>query len=167
MSPSDMNDTVCPAITLDYQLAEDITQHDRLPSSENLSKWIRATLAGINHSKAIEVCIRVVSEHESQSLNANYRNKDKPTNVLSFESDLPDFVDSDYIGDLVVCAAVLEQESEEQHKVLEQHWAHICIHGLLHLLGYDHMSEQEAEKMEAIEVAILAELNIGNPYQVN
>lgn len=167
MSPSDMNDAFCPAITLDYQLAEDLTQHDKLPSSEHLSKWIRAALAGINHSQAIEVCIRVVSAQESQSLNANYRGKDKPTNVLSFESDLPDFVDSDYIGDLVVCASVIEQESLEQNKVLEQHWAHICIHGLLHLLGYDHMSEQEAEEMEAIEVAILAELDISNPYQTN
>jgi probable rRNA maturation factor len=114
-----------------------------------------------------EVTFRIVDTVESRQLNADYREKDKPTNVLSFSFEAPEHIDMPFLGDLVVCAAVVEQEAKEQNKQIIDHWAHLCVHGLLHLLGYDHTHESEAQEMEGIETAILAKLNIGDPYQDN
>jgi probable rRNA maturation factor len=117
------------------------------------------------HQEIFEVTLRIVDLAESRQLNSDYRNKDKPTNVLSFPFEAPEHIEMPYLGDLVVCAAVVEQEAREQEKPVANHWAHLCVHGLLHLLGYDHIDETEAQEMEGLETAILAKLNIDDPYQ--
>lgn len=115
-----------------------------------------------------EVNVSIVSNDEIQQINKQFRNKDKPTNIISFEFDkpegLPDDIVDDFLGDIVIAPKVLEQEAKEQNKTLENHWQHIFIHGLLHLLGYDHLDDQEAEEMENLEVELLAKLGISNPY---
>jgi|GEM_PF-287529 len=117
------------------------------------------------HQEIFEVTLRIVDLVESRQLNSDYRNKDKPTNVLSFPFEAPEHIEMPFLGDLVVCAAVVEQEAKEQDKQVTNHWAHLCVHGLLHLLGYDHIDEEEAQEMEGLETAILAKLNIDDPYQ--
>lgn len=147
-----------------------------LPSEADFSNWVNAvfpelTLLGsaarkrksVNSSDA-ELCIRVVDEEESQQLNRQYRGKDAPTNVLSFPADIPEELELDILGDLVICAPVVEQEATEQLKPKQAHWAHLVVHGVLHLYGYDHESESEAETMENIEIAILESLGFNNPY---
>lgn len=111
-----------------------------------------------------ELSVRIVDEDESQALNLQYRGKDKPTNVLSFPCELPDGVELPLLGDLVICAQVVAKEALEQGKVLHAHWAHMVVHGTLHLLGYDHIEDGEAEEMEAIEIQVLLELGYPNPY---
>lgn len=106
-----------------------------------------------------------MNSEESQSLNSQYRGKDKPTNVLSFPFEVPDGIELDLLGDLIICADVVEKEAQEQDKPLLHHWAHMVIHGTLHLLGYDHISDDEAEEMEALEIKLLAHLSIPDPYQ--
>ena len=101
---------------------------------------------------------------EGQSLNHTYRGKDYATNVLSFPADLPPELDLPLLGDLVVCAPVVAREATEQHKQLNAHWAHMVIHGCLHLLGYDHIDDAEADEMEALERELLAQLGIADPY---
>lgn len=117
------------------------------------------------NDNAGEVTLRFVDENESQTLNATYREKDKPTNVLSFPSELPEFVPSDFLGDLVLCHAVIGEEAKQQNKSLEHHYIHLCIHGVLHLLGFDHIEDEEAEIMEQHEIQLLAQLSIDDPYQ--
>ena len=116
---------------------------------------------------AAEITIRLVDSDESQQLNNQYRGKDKPTNVLSFPFEVPTGIELDLLGDLVICAPVIAAEAIEQNKSENAHWAHMVIHGCLHLLGYDHINDQEAEEMEALEIALLAKLNIADPYQIN
>ena len=106
----------------------------------------------------------VVSETVSQTLNDQYRGKNKPTNVLSFPAEIPEFVESELIGDMVICAPLVQKEAEQQNKSLQDHWAHLTIHGCLHLLGFDHIEDEEAEQMEAIEIKVLQQLGIANPY---
>lgn len=132
------------------------------PDSAQFQIWLNQVAEKLNVDG--EICIKIVDEIESQDLNHTYRNKDKPTNVLSFSADLPDFVESDYLGDLAICASVVEQEAMEQNKILTHHWAHMSIHGMLHLLGYDHIEDEEAEEMEALETEILSGLGIADPY---
>lgn len=117
------------------------------------------------YQEIFEVTLRIVDIAESRQLNSDYRNKDKPTNVLSFPFEAPEHIEMPFLGDLVVCAAVVAQEAKEQDKPVTNHWAHLCVHGLLHLLGYDHIDETEAQEMEGLETAILAKLNIDDPYQ--
>ncbi len=112
-----------------------------------------------------ELCIKVVDQAESCYLNSRFRGKDKATNVLSFASELPEFVDSNHLGDLAICSDVVVQEALDQNKKVIDHWAHLTIHGCLHLLGYDHIDDDEALVMEALEVALLSKLSIGNPYR--
>ena len=132
------------------------------PDSSLLQKWLNQVAKKLNISG--EVCIKIVDEAEIQALNHTYRGKDQTTNVLSFPSDVPDFVASTHLGDLAICATVVEQEATAQHKPLEHHWAHMSIHGVLHLLGYDHMEDDEAEEMETLEVELLQGLGIDDPY---
>ncbi len=139
-----------------------------VPGHQQMVAWIQVALETI-HSKeslkdSVEISVRIVSEDESQLLNSTYRNKDKPTNVLSFATDLPDYIDSIHIGDLVVCAKVVAIEAKEQNKSLSHHWAHMLIHGLLHLLGFDHIDKIDADEMESLEVVILNQLGIDDPY---
>lgn len=140
-------------------------EDQNLPSEEQLTQWVSAALN--NKMDQAELSIRIVDSEESQQLNSEYRGKDKPTNVLSFPFEVPDGIELDLLGDLVICAEVVSQEAEEQKKPLFNHWAHMVVHGVLHLLGFDHINDDEAEEMEALETKILASLNIPDPYLIN
>jgi len=135
---------------------------NKCPSIEQFNTWVNSVID--YHGSFVQVSIEIVDKATSQQLNKDYRNKDKPTNVLSFPLDLPDFVEEDLIGDLAICADVLTLEAEQQNKTVDDHWAHLTIHGTLHLLGYDHIEDQEAEQMELLEIKLLAKLGIDNPY---
>jgi probable rRNA maturation factor len=135
-----------------------------VPASASFRRWIEAALKGARRRKASEVSVRIVDIEEGQSLNFQYRGRDYATNVLSFPVELPPGVDLPLIGDLVICAPVVAREAAEQGKKPADHWAHLTIHGTLHLLGYDHIDEAEAEAMEALETRILAGLGISDPY---
>ena len=134
-----------------------------LPSSAQFQSWLDAALA--EYENDAEVVIRIVDQAESAALNAQFRNKQNPTNVLSFPFEVPAEIDLNLLGDLVICAPVVKFEALHQRKKPVNHWAHLVVHGILHLLGYDHINDQQAEQMEAKEIAILATLNIPNPYQ--
>ncbi len=142
-----------------------IFETDLQPTDAQLESWVNAVL--VNLDEDFEVVIRIVDETESAQLNETYRNKQGATNILSFPFEEPEGVDLDLslLGDLVICAPVLEREAAEQNKPLHNHWAHIVIHGTLHLLGYDHIDDADAEEMEAKEIALLQTLSIPNPYE--
>jgi probable rRNA maturation factor len=146
---------------LDLQIA---CSSEHIPSETDFQTWVNSVLH--DRKPDSELTIRIVEEEESQSLNHEYRGKNKPTNVLSFPFEAPgNLPDFPLIGDLIICSQVVEREAQEQGKPLNNHWAHMVIHGILHLLGYDHIDDQEAEEMEAIETDILSSLNIPDPYQ--
>ena len=135
-----------------------------------LKKVVETSLRHIATQSNCEIGIACVDNAESQQLNLEYRGKDKPTNVLSFPSDLPDemaaILDSFPMGDLVICIPVVLQEAIDQQKTPIEHFTHMLVHGTLHLMGYDHeTSEQDAEEMEALEIEILKKLGFDNPYQ--
>lgn len=147
-----------------YQIDVEVNSSStKIPSVENIELWIRAALQSDELNQA-EVSVYIVDEAESQELNAQYRGKDKPTNVLSFPADIPDEVGVPLLGDLVICAPVVEREAQEQGKTLEAHWAHMLVHGTLHLLGYDHVEDDEADVMEALETRLITQLNFPAPY---
>ncbi|BDY03613.1 rRNA maturation RNase YbeY [Ferrimonas sp. YFM] len=133
-----------------------------LPSEAQFQSWAEAALA--QEREIAELSIRIVSAEESQELNRDYRGKDKPTNVLSFPFEAPPMIPTDLIGDLVICAEVVEKEAKEQQKTARDHWAHMVVHGCLHLIGYDHLEDEEAEQMEALETRVLHGLGISDPY---
>jgi len=146
---------------LDLQIATDAKG---LPTRARLLTWATAALDGIARERA-EVVIRIVDEAESRDLNHSYRDIDKPTNVLSFPFEPPPGFEDDHLGDLVICAAVVRREAADQGKNEEAHWAHMVVHGVLHLLGYDHQNDAEAVEMEDRERAILAHLGFPDPYE--
>ena len=133
-----------------------------IPTEKQFTKWLDA--AAVDVSNDSEVTVRIVDEAEMQSLNYTYRDKNCPTNVLSFPADLPEDIDLALLGDIVICGSVVNKEADQQSKTPEEHWAHMVIHGVLHLLGYDHIKDQEAELMESKEVEILQQLGFKNPY---
>jgi probable rRNA maturation factor len=176
-----------------------------LPNEQSFQRWADAITSHIAKASSLstqdaqlasaqqslsdsaEITIRIIDRTESQTLNSQYRGKDKPTNVLSFPYDMPDWLlpemlndlnneenegipvaaselPTKFLGDLAICADVVSTEAREQSKVLESHWAHMVVHGILHILGYDHIEDTDAEAMEALEIQILAILNINNPY---
>ena len=149
---------------LDVQYA---LQGEGIPPASAFRVWTDAALADLGGDA--ELVIRVVDEAESRALNREYRGKDKPTNVLSFPFEAPPGVPAeelgDLLGDLVMCAPVIIREASEQGKSPQSHWAHMTVHGTLHLLGYDHQTDQEAGRMEALETRILAELGFPCPYE--
>ena len=136
-----------------------------VPAAASFRRWAEAALRGAKRRKATELSIRIVDTDEGRTLNREYRGKDYATNVLSFAVELPPGVALPLIGDLAICAPVVAREAAEQGKPARDHWAHMTVHGVLHLLGYDHMEEAEAEAMEALETRILAGLGIANPYE--
>ncbi len=142
---------------------QDATELDDIPTRESFSAWSLAAMDGVR--ERAEIVIRLVDEAESRELNRTYRGKDRPTNVLSFPSDLPEIVASDLLGDLVICAPVVLREAREQGKSADQHWAHMVVHGVLHLLGYDHLDEDDAETMEQLEIEVMAGLGFQDPYK--
>lgn len=149
------------SIAVDVQYAIDAAG---LPAEGDFSRWVETVLK--ERKVDGEVCIRIVDAEESQSLNAEYRGKDKPTNVLSFPFEVPPGIPVTLLGDLVICTEVVAAEAEEQEKALFDHWAHMVVHGTLHLLGFDHINDDDAEEMEALERTLLARLNIADPYSV-
>ena len=150
-------------IELDLQIASTVTP---LPSHADFLTW--CTLALRQRSNDSELTIRLVDAQEGLELNATWRGKDYPTNVLSFPADIPDgLLDIPLLGDLVICVPVVAQEAAEQHKDLNAHWAHLVMHGCLHLLGYDHIDDAEAEEMEDLERQLLAEIGYPDPYRDN
>ena len=147
------------------RLALDVSYAARnpwVPGSRLLARWASAALTS---QKAVGLSVRIVGIARSRSLNERYRGKDKPTNVLSFAGagTAPD--GTLYLGELVICAPVVAREAREQHKTLAEHWAHMTVHGVLHLQGFDHERTLEAEKMEAREIQILDRLGFSDPYR--
>jgi len=142
-----------------------------IPSQAQCETWVKLALQP-DLTQPTELTIRIVSAAESQALNRDYRDKDKPTNVLSFEFEQPPGLAElgehfPYLGDLAICAEVVAKEALEQGKSLEAHWAHMVVHGTLHLQGYDHIDANEAVEMEALEVGIMHALGYANPYEIS
>ncbi|MEP9320784.1 rRNA maturation RNase YbeY [Pseudomonas sp. LABIM340] len=147
-------------LELDLQIA---SEAPGLPSEAQFRHWCELALRQRQNDS--ELTIRLVDETEGRELNKTWRHKDYATNVLSFPADVPDeLLDIPLLGDLVICAPVVTREAAEQGKSAEAHWAHLVIHGCLHLLGYDHIEDEEAEEMEGLERELLAELGHPDPY---
>ncbi|WP_308567140.1 rRNA maturation RNase YbeY [uncultured Haemophilus sp.] len=147
-------------IFIDLQIATE--NLEGLPTEEQIVQW--ATSAVQPEGDEVEMTVRIVDETESHELNLTYRGKDRPTNVLSFPFECPDEVELPLLGDLVICRQVVEREAAEQEKPLMAHWAHMVVHGSLHLLGYDHIEDDEAEEMESLETQIMQGLGFDDPY---
>ncbi len=154
-------------------LKVDITnqcQEHRVPSDVLCKEWINATLDFLDKDSNCSVSLQFLSPEDSQALNQQYRDKDYPTNVLSFPANLPQEIvenlDASPLGDLAICPAVVEEEARAQNKEVEAHWAHLTIHGCLHLLGFEHEGEDEAAEMENIEIEVLKKFGISNPYLI-
>jgi len=148
------------AVLLDIQLVSEL---DGIPGHKSMQRWLDAALKDSNPDA--EVVVRIVDEQESRDLNMRYRKKDKPTNVLSFPFEAPAGVQLALLGDLVICAPVVAAEATQQGKSLEAHWAHMLIHGALHLTGYDHQNDVQASEMESLETVILTGLGFEPPYE--
>lgn len=140
------------------------------PDDDSFSCWVTAALAATtavtSADEPPELSIRVTDREEMAALNLKYRGKAGATNVLSFPTDLPPDVETGLLGDIVICAPLVCEQAVAQHKSARAHWAHLTVHGVLHLLGYDHMEDHEAETMEALEVKVLSTLGFSDPYQV-
>ena len=135
-----------------------------LPKDQELVKWVKEVLTLEQHGDT-ELTIRFVSEEESAELNNQYRNKQNSTNILSFPFEMPDEVELNLLGDLIVCSDIVKREAAEQQKEELAHWVHMIVHGTLHLLGYDHLTDAEANVMEAKEIKILSQLGYSDPYR--
>ncbi|WP_211828923.1 rRNA maturation RNase YbeY [Kistimonas asteriae] len=147
---------------IDLQIASD---SENLPAEATLTQWAQAAIGSARDET--EISIRIVDAEEGAELNQTWRHKQGPTNVLSFPSDLPEELGLPLIGDLVICAPVVEREAWEQQKTLEAHWAHMVVHGTLHLLGYDHIEDTDALEMEALETQVLTGLGYPAPYAMD
>lgn len=169
-------------VKMDIQIASDIPESiEEPPPSSQLLAWAQAAWQG-ELSAEPELSLRIVSAAESQQLNNDYRGKNAPTNVLSFPMQMDEallamleiqdtgnneFSPNNMLGDLAICAEVVEREARQQHKTLEAHWAHMLVHGMLHLQGYDHIENDQAEEMEALETSIMQQLGFADPYQLD
>ncbi len=146
--------------TIELQLACPLPT---VPTPHEIESWVA------NVTRALEltgdVCVRVIDEQESRALNLRYRDHDDPTNVLSFPVKLPPGVETVVLGDLAICAPVVEREAREQRKEPKAHWAHMVVHGMLHLAGYDHEMASDAAAMEALEIELLSAMGFSDPYQ--
>lgn len=140
------------------------------PDAAQCTRWIESALQGINHERDCSVSISFVDAAAVTALNDQYRGKATPTNVLSFPSEFPEnltqLIAYQPLGDIVICPSVMKEEALQQNKPLESHWAHILIHGVLHLLGHDHVKAADARRMEQLEIAALATLGIPDPYLI-
>jgi probable rRNA maturation factor len=145
-------------IDLEVQVA---TAHKPLPTQSQVAHWVQTALGDRADSALV---VRLVDRDESEALNARYREQHKPTNVLSFAAELPEEVSLPLLGDIVICAPLVAEEAAAQGKAEMDHWAHLVIHGVLHLLGHDHQEPSEAQRMESLEIEMLAQLGIADPY---
>ncbi len=145
-------------IQLDVQI---VSEYSDIPGEADFGKWAKA----VPCKDETSACLRVVDELEAKNLNKLYRNIDKATNVLSFPAEIPSEIGINFLGDIVICAQIVSHEALEQNKELTGHWAHLLVHGLLHLQGYDHEKDHAAEKMETLEIEILKKLHISDPYE--
>jgi probable rRNA maturation factor len=134
-----------------------------LPADSTLRRWAHAALKGLRRRR-VTLGLRIVGNAESAVLNGRFRRKSYPTNVLSFPFEAPPGTRSDMLGDLVICAPVVRREARAQRKPVNAHWAHMVVHGILHLRGYDHLKRQDAVVMEKKEIRLLKELGYANPY---
>lgn len=153
-------------------------EYDSIPNNRELQDWVDAAIQGENIEQGLSVVIRFVNEEEGRTLNQAYRHKKYATNVLSFPFEEPEFtttiadleealsehLEQQHLGDIILCEQVVQKEASDQGKTLTHHWAHLIIHGVLHLQGYDHIEEQEATLMESLEIKILDGLGFDNPY---
>ncbi|MFA0114935.1 rRNA maturation RNase YbeY [Vibrio sp. 10N.261.46.E11] len=148
------------SIELDLQIA--VENEQGLPTEQDIQLWLDKTIPQFQENA--ELTVRIVDTQESHQLNHEYRGKDKPTNVLSFPFEAPPGMELNLLGDLIICRQVVEKEAEEQSKPLLAHWAHMVVHGSLHLLGYDHIEDDEAEEMESLETEIMQAMGFEDPY---
>lgn len=156
--------TLISHIEIDVQYGDDLsdTECAVLPSSRQITQWAEAALTGMRTEA--QLTVRIVSSAEGAMLNQAYRHTPGPTNVLSFAMEDADALPVPLLGDIAVCAPVVEREAREQGKEAAAHWAHMVVHGTLHLLGYDHLDDVQAQEMESLETRILARLGFPNPY---
>lgn len=142
-----------------------ITDKKLCPKKSLLRKWAEHALR--EKIESAEVTIRIVDVDEMTDLNSTYRHKSGPTNVLSFPFNLPENIEIEIpiLGDIVICADVVNREAKEQQKSQDAHWAHMIIHGIFHLLGYDHETDKDAETMEYLEIQVMQSLGFNNPYK--
>ena len=149
------------SVIIELSVSDDVNE-ENVPSEENFQHWAESCYTADDEAV---VSLQIVGSDEMQSLNKDYRGKDKATNVLSFPMELPDEVGINILGDLAFCDEVIENEAKQQAKSAEAHWAHMMVHGTLHLQGYDHIENDEAEVMEAKEIEIMEILGFENPYK--
>jgi probable rRNA maturation factor len=148
---------------------DDVSGADNVPGDERIADWVAQAVvaASEDNQRPREVSVRIVSADEIHTLNRDYRQRDKPTNVLSFPTGEIAGLPADeslMLGDIVVCAEVVAAEAREQGKGVQDHWAHMLVHGTLHLLGHDHMNAEEADRMESLEINVLSGFGVSNPY---
>jgi len=164
-SPSDRRSRV---LQLDLQWAEnsgdDNGKERDILAQEQIEALIGAALDHVGHDEDVEISLRMVDEAEMSELNQRFRDKQGPTNVLAFAFEAPSGLSLPFLGDIVVCVPVLRREALQQHKPLNQHFAHLLLHGTLHLLGFDHYTEEQALQMEQAEREILQQFSIPDPY---
>ena len=150
-------------VDVQFAIADEST-----PDADEIALWVSRAIEAAGGSSAAEVSVRIVDSAEMQQLNSEFREQDKSTNVLSFPAGeiagLPVDVELP-LGDIVVCSAVVSDEAQQQGKLLQHHWAHMIVHGTLHLLGFDHLNETDAARMEGLESRILSDNGIANPYE--
>jgi probable rRNA maturation factor len=158
----------CPQLRVTIQIA---TSRRGVPHARSLREWVKTAVLLSGYSPqptAYSLCLRIVGAAESRKLNRHWRGKDKPTNVLSFGAALPNHesrvTSHVLLGDLAICAPIVRSEAQAQGKTLSAHWAHMVVHGVLHLLGYDHVKNRDADQMEAREIAILSHFGYQDPY---
>jgi probable rRNA maturation factor len=153
--------TRSPALQLDVQYESKASE---LPNRRQLQQWVLAVLTAVGRVQPTELSLRIVDRAEGARLNQTWRQKTGATNVLSFPFENPPGLNLPLLGDIVICAPVVAEEAETQQKPITAHWAHLVIHGVLHLLGFDHTTEAEAQDMERLEIDILTTLHYPNPY---
>ena len=152
-------------IYVDVQFA---TEDGSVPDSQDITTWVDRAAVAAAYTEETEISVRVVDAVEMRTLNKSFRDQDKATNVLSFPAGEIDGLPSDSrmpLGDIVICAAVVKNEAVEQGKSLFDHWAHMMVHGTLHLLGFDHLKDDDAAAMESLEIQILGDHGVANPYR--
>ena len=150
------------SVSIEVSIAEDIeADEEDIPDASMLQDWIEAAYQG---KESALVSIRIAGGDEIRQLNRDYRGRDRPTNVLSFPMQAPAEIEPKLLGDIALCVPVITAEAEAQGKTLQAHWAHMLVHGMLHLQGFDHIEDSEAQQMETLETQILEQLGFANPY---